>query len=190
MICRLILRWFWDSGLVRRKVWGRSRCRKWRRRRPRPLPESRSRPSRSTSSLRRRAQVRSQTRDRPSDRPRRPRRRPSYTSTGFTYRLDTMSSILSLIEMIFFYQKTSGWEPTHLTSVLSLRTSVLSLRHPFIAAWWYYTNGFYECCRMLDGLVSPHPSKTSFVNLISMRYQFSLLCHASLSWSFLIVFSI
>ncbi len=27
----------------------------------------------------------------------------------------------------------------------------------FIAAWWYYANGLYWCCRMLDGLVSSHP---------------------------------
>jgi len=26
----------------------------------------------------------------------------------------------------------------------------------FIAAWWYYTNGFYRCWQMLDGLVSSH----------------------------------
>jgi len=57
-------------------------------------------------------------------------------------------------EMIF-----SGWKPTNLTSVFTLRTSV------FLASW-YYAEGIdtdvkYGCLWMLDGLVSSHPNSLS-----------------------------
>jgi hypothetical protein len=49
----------------------------------------------------------------------------------------------------------SGWKPTNLTFVFTLRTSV------FLASW-YYAEGLdtdvkYGCSRLLDGLVSSHP---------------------------------
>jgi len=53
--------------------------------------------------------------------------------------------------------KLSGWKPTNLTSVFTVRTSV------FLASW-YYAEGVDTdvkdgCSRMLDGLVSSHPLK-------------------------------
>ncbi len=49
----------------------------------------------------------------------------------------------------------SGWKPTNLTFVFTLRISV------FLASW-YYAEGLdtdvkYRCSRLLDGLVSSHP---------------------------------
>ncbi len=56
---------------------------------------------------------------------------------------------------------TSGWKPTHLTSVnIHIRTSV------FIAAWYYANSSIQmsvEKIQMLDGLVSTHPFVTNQV---------------------------
>ena len=49
----------------------------------------------------------------------------------------------------------SGWKPTHLTSVFSLRTSVFSLPHGTTLT--AFADVKYGCLQMLDGLVSTHP---------------------------------
>ncbi len=53
---------------------------------------------------------------------------------------------------------SSGWKPTNLTSVFTLRTSV------FLTSWYYAegvdTDVKYVCSRMLDGLVSSQVGKS------------------------------
>ncbi len=70
----------------------------------------------------------------------------------------------------------SGCKPTHLTSVVSIRTSV------FITSW-YYANGFCGCLiRMLDGLVSTHTfsieqftlTRKSYEKRVSFNYELIL----------------
>ncbi len=58
--------------------------------------------------------------------------------------------------------KVSGWKPTNLTSVFTLRISVY--RCLMVLCWrhWYGCCGcWYRCSGMLDGLDSSHPSKVN-----------------------------
>jgi len=52
--------------------------------------------------------------------------------------------------------KIGGWNPTHLTSVFSLWTSVALPHGTMLTA---FADVKYRCLQMLDGLVSTHPDK-------------------------------
>ncbi len=57
--------------------------------------------------------------------------------------------------VIFSFKNTSGWKPTHLTFVFSLRTSIFTL--PRGTRLTAFADVKYKCLQMLDGLVSTHP---------------------------------
>ncbi len=68
--------------------------------------------------------------------------------------------MLADVRKVGFHPPTnfSGWKPTHLTSIFSLRTSVTSPDGTMLTA---LVDVKYRCLQMLDRLVSTHP--TSFV---------------------------
>ncbi len=53
------------------------------------------------------------------------------------------------------------WVETNPSNIRIFPTDIcIILMDIHFIAWWYYTNSFYRCCWMLDGLVSSHPEPT------------------------------
>ncbi len=66
---------------------------------------------------------------------------------------------MTLFAKLFTAVIYSGWKPTYLTSVFSLGTSVFtSPPGTTVTAFADVADVKYGCLRMLDGLVSTHPS--------------------------------
>ena len=68
--------------------------------------------------------------------------------------MESVGMFGGVVEFLKIVEISSGWKPTHLTSVFSQRTSVTS---PHGTTLMVFADVKCRCLQMLDVLVSTHP---------------------------------